>query len=133
MSVVPRVLLVDDHAPTVDALTQLLVRDGFDVAAFTSAAEACTELLRAPFDIVITDLDMPEVSGEEIIEVCVGNQPGACIVVITAWSHRPETALAARNACMVVSKPMNYPKLLERLAECRSDRALHRAGRRHLR
>ena len=63
----PRVLAVDDEQETCDLLKMSLEREGFNVTTCTSA-EAALELVGAvDFDLVITDLSMPEMGGLDAI------------------------------------------------------------------
>ena len=73
-----RILLVEDHQPTAAALTQLLVRRGYLIVSATCIAEARRILGREKFDILISDLGLPDGNGCEIMggldaaDACVG-------------------------------------------------------------
>jgi signal transduction histidine kinase len=62
-----RVLLVDDHADTLTTLTRLLTRRGHTVTAVATAAAAREEFARAEFDVIISDVGLPDASGLELI------------------------------------------------------------------
>ena len=62
-----RILLVDDHADTLRVLSRLLTRRGFEVTPVANAAEAIVAAERNTFDLLISDLGMPEVSGIELL------------------------------------------------------------------
>ena len=62
-----RILLVDDHADTLAALTRLLGRRGFEVTPASSAAQARELASRQPFDLLISDLGLPDCSGHELL------------------------------------------------------------------
>ena len=61
-----RVLLVDDSLVTREMERRLLDDAGFDVVAAADAAEALRELTEAPFDCVVTDVEMPGMDGWEL-------------------------------------------------------------------
>jgi CheY-like chemotaxis protein len=113
------VLVVDDHAPTLSALSALLSRDGCDVHSFTVPHEALDALERMPFDVVMTDLEMPEVSGAEVVRATRQYQPAACLVVASADAREQYVGLLASGVCIVTPKPMEYAALFDELLACR--------------
>ena len=107
-----RVLAVDDEQETCDLLKMSLEREGFSVTTCTSA-EAALELVGAvDFDLVITDLSMPEMGGLELCERVLGTRPNVPVVVITGQGSL-ETAIGAMRvgAYDFITKPVD-PKLL---------------------
>ncbi len=63
-----RVLLVEDHHPSREILCRLLVSRGIDVVSAASAQEAMAKAKIHPFDLVISDLGLPDMTGYELIE-----------------------------------------------------------------
>lgn len=63
-----RILLVEDHEPTRGTLTRLLVRRGHEVASAGSVATALELAGRRPFDLVISDIGLPDGSGHELMQ-----------------------------------------------------------------
>ncbi|MBX3228746.1 MAG: sigma-54-dependent Fis family transcriptional regulator [Labilithrix sp.] len=119
-----RVLAVDDEQETCDLLKLSLEREGFAVTTCTSA-EAALELVGAvDFDLVITDLQMPEMGGLELCERVLGTRPNVPVVVITGQGSL-ETAIGAMRvgAYDFIVKPVD-PKLLSVAA----NRALRHKG-----
>ncbi|HYP18348.1 MAG TPA: ATP-binding protein, partial [Opitutus sp.] len=62
-----RLLLVDDHAPTLQALRALLCRDGYHVVTAMTAGQATAAAAAAPLDLVISDLDLPDGRGTDLM------------------------------------------------------------------
>ena len=62
-----RILLVEDHEPTRVALTNLLERRGHKVQKAGSAAEATSLAARESFDLVISDIGLPDNSGYDLM------------------------------------------------------------------
>ena len=58
-----RILVVDDHATARASVVDVLRRCGHEAFACSSAAEALRELVSSSFDVVVTDLQMPGMSG----------------------------------------------------------------------
>ncbi|HYF37439.1 MAG TPA: ATP-binding protein, partial [Prosthecobacter sp.] len=63
-----RILLVEDHEATLQVLSRLLIRAGYDVTAVSTTGAARTEAAAKPFDLVISDLGLPDGSGNELME-----------------------------------------------------------------
>ena len=61
-----RFLIVDDNVHLLGALKALLEEDGHQVAAFTDPTKALVALEGSVFDIVVTDLEMPQMRGDEL-------------------------------------------------------------------
>lgn len=62
-----RLLVVEDHKPTLDALSRLLERDGHTVSTASSAATALDVAAVKAFDCVISDIGLPDASGLELM------------------------------------------------------------------
>ncbi|HXX66859.1 MAG TPA: response regulator [Polyangiaceae bacterium] len=114
-----RFLVVDDDPAAVRALKRLLDLDGHDVSAFTSGAEAIGELSRASFDVVVTDLEMPDTDGRAVMRIVRGCVPRICLVVATARAVDKYDELAEAGACIVADKPLDYDEVTRMVAECR--------------
>ena len=90
-----RVLIVDDHPLTRDALAGLLSQHGFDVIGQAgSGEEAIARAAELKPDLVLLDLSMPEMSGLEALPRVREAAPGAEVVVVTA-SEDEESLLGA--------------------------------------
>ena len=106
------VLVVDDEQETCDLLEMALVRHGFKVATSTSAPRALDLVASQEFDVVLTDISMPEMSGLDLCERVLGTRPNMPVVVITGQGSL-ETAIGAIRvgAYDFITKPVD-PKLL---------------------
>ena len=93
-----RVLIVDDHPLTRDALARLLAQHGFEVVGQAAGAEEALALARelAP-RLILLDLAMPGVSGLEALPLLRDSAPEAEVVVMTA-SEDDESLLGAIRA-----------------------------------
>ncbi len=112
-----RVIVVDDERSAVEALRRLLVLDGYQVQAFDDPEAARKAIESAPFDAVVTDLEMPGVHGVEIIRAARRAKPGAPVFVVTAYADSPACRVAAEaGATAVLGKPLDYDALADALA-----------------
>ena len=107
-----QVLVVDDEQETCDLLEMALERQGFKVTTSTNAQRALELVAAQDFDVVLTDLSMPEMSGLELCERVLGTRPDMPVVVITGQGSL-ETAIGAIRvgAYDFITKPVD-PKLL---------------------
>jgi two-component system response regulator HydG len=92
-----QILVVDDERDTCELLEMALSREGFHVTSSTSAAEALELVATRDFDLVLTDLSMPEMGGLELCERVLGTRPNVPVVVITGQGSL-ETAIGAMRA-----------------------------------
>jgi CheY-like chemotaxis protein len=111
------VLVIDDDPVGAAALRTLLELDGYEVVALQSATEAIALLRRERFDAVITDLEMPNAHGVDVVRAAravAGNIP---VLVVTGYgrSVASERALAM-GAQRVFDKPLQYEALADELA-----------------
>jgi two-component system response regulator HydG len=106
------ILVVDDEQETCDLLEMALGRHGFKVTSSTNAARALDLVAEQDFDVVLTDLSMPEMSGLDLCERVLGTRPDMPVVVITGQGSL-ETAIGAIRvgAYDFITKPVD-PKLL---------------------
>jgi two-component system response regulator HydG len=107
-----QILIVDDEQETCDLLEMSLVRHGFKVTTSTAAKAALELVATQDFDVVLTDLQMPEMSGLDLCERVLGTRPNMPVVVITGQGSL-ETAIGAIRvgAYDFITKPVD-PKLL---------------------
>jgi len=114
-----RILVVDDDHSTVEAMATLLGQDGHEVEAFTSGKEAIAAMRSRPFDVVVTDLEMPVVDGATVIRAAREASPNACIVVTDQGAAAPKD-LEDAGACLVLEKPIEYEAVHHAIAACRA-------------
>ena len=79
------VLVVDDEEVIRDFLWEVL-EDEYRITTATDGDEAIEEIKKNTFDIIITDLKMPRVSGEEVVKYARKNSPDSRIIVISGYS-----------------------------------------------
>ena len=92
-----RVLVVDDDRAMGEFLIGELAEKGFAAESRTSARAALDALALAPFDVVVTDLNMPHMNGLALCERLAAGHPHVPIIVLTAFGSI-ETAVAAIRA-----------------------------------
>jgi ATP-dependent Lon protease len=117
MSAPARILIVDDHELIGIAFAEALRDAGYQVHAEQSAREAVRMAAQCPFDVVFTDLLMPEMSGVEVCQAIKRASPQTQVVLI---SGHPEAVRAQRAAFLsagghaeILHKPIGIDTLLD--------------------
>lgn len=109
---VRRVLVVDDEENTRLALTRLLSREGYQVRTASNGNEALCQLRNNPAELIITDLNMPEMNGLTFLRELNREHPMSNVIMITAFGE-VESYLEALN--LGVFEYINKPIRLEEL------------------
>ena len=107
-----RILVVDDEKSMRDFFDILLRREKHEVETAASGEEALDLVARKTYDLVITDLKMPRVTGLDVLGGTKGQSPDTEVIVITAYSA-VETAIDAMRlgAFSYLSKPFNNEEI----------------------
>jgi two-component system, chemotaxis family, CheB/CheR fusion protein len=119
----PRVLLVEDASDIRDVFKMLLEAEGADVTATGSGCEAAELAAREDFDVILTDLGLPDISGEMVIRHALLNARRRPRVVVVTGYDEPFTSRArAAGADAVLTKPVLWSSLVEELELDSGDR-----------
>ena len=112
-----RVLVVDDEASVAGALELILSERGHEVSAAAGVAEALALARARPFDLVFTDLRLPDATGIELLEQLKSETPETEVVLMTAHGSL-DVAIEAikRGAFYYLEKPFT-PDQVSMLAE----------------
>jgi two-component system response regulator HydG len=123
---VTRVLVVDDDHAMGKMMVDRLLRRGFEAVGRNAGEEALALLLSEEFDVVVTDVRMPGMTGLDLCTRIVSHRPDLPVVVITAFGSL-ETAIAAIRAGAhdFVHKPFEIEELILRIEGAARHRALH--------
>ncbi len=111
-----RVLVVDDEQIIRESLSFILKKEGYAVDEAPNGKDALRKQQEQPYDVVVTDIEMPEMRGVELLERIRQGSPETLVVVITAFGSI-ETAVTAlrKGAADYVLKPINFDDLLHRI------------------
>jgi PAS domain S-box-containing protein len=108
------IMYVDDEEPLVFLATRLLERMGYRVCGYTRADEAIAAYRNEPdrFDLVITDLSMPGMSGMDVAREILHLRPHAKVLLVSGYLRQSDLDLArAIGVCDVVLKPNTVEEL----------------------
>jgi DNA-binding NtrC family response regulator len=120
-----RILVVDDEPTQLDLVAGFLRKQGFDVVAATSGRDAVARFKQEPFDLVLTDQRMPDLSGLDVLHAVRASSPETAVVIMTAYGTI-ETAVSAvkAGAADYLAKPLNLDELLHRMHQIQDRRRL---------
>ena len=120
-----RCLIVDDEAPLRRVLLHLMESDGFRCVEASNGAEALDLLAEAPFDLILSDLRMPVMSGAELLREVRERYPDTAMVMITAVAD-VEVAVSclALGAADYVVKPYQLEDVRARVSQALDKRRL---------
>jgi len=108
-----RLLLVEDDLEILNLLRDMLRLKGHRVMAVGDGEKALEILDANTFDLVLTDLGMPVISGWEIAKRAKAKNPKMPVVMITGWGAQYEDVeLASRGVDLMLAKPLSWDKLL---------------------
>ncbi len=126
-----RVLVVDDQR-NMRATTAILLRQaGHSVEEAESGGAAIRRVQEEPFDVVLTDLRMPDLDGLEVLRAVRAHAPDTQVIVMTGYGTIESAVEAMRRGALdYVSKPFKEDELLLRIARAVEQRRLR--GRVHL-
>ena len=107
-----RVLVVDNDKSHAQAMGETLERVGYDCDVATSGPEGARLIEQNEYNVVITDLVMNEVDGEEILRIAKETLPNCEVVVVTGHASVPKAVTAMQNGAFnFLEKPLNTDRL----------------------
>ena len=110
-----RVLLVDDDARVRALLSRALQRAGYEVQVAASGTEALTCFARAPCQLVIADVVMPDLGGYALLARLREQAPTLPVLLMTGYAAEPPPRdVAQLGQVEVLAKPFSVPELLQR-------------------
>lgn len=120
-------LIVDDDPGVVDFLCESLNERGFAASGCTSPAQALARIGGETFDLVITDVEMPEMRGTDLCTAILAAKPNQLVLLITAFGSIEQAVATVRaGACDFVAKPFKIEALVFAIERAFRDRQMRR-------
>ena len=118
-----KVLVLDDEQIVLDSITRILGEENYDVQTSRSGKDAIETLKHGGFDILITDLKMPEMDGLEAMESLSDIDPDLSMIMVTAYPT-VDTAVDAMKMGAVdyLRKPFTPEQLVDLATKVMDDR-----------
>jgi CheY-like chemotaxis protein len=108
-----RVLVIDDDAEIRRLLCEILASAGHLVADASNGADGVEIFKKEAFDLVLTDLEMPEMSGWEVARSIKHHNPDVTIALITGWGETIDSAqLRASGISTIINKPFRMDQII---------------------
>ncbi len=109
-----KLLLVDDTELFLKSFERLLSREGYLVTTAKNGLEAMDCIARDSFDLVVTDIEMPEMDGIELLRRIQGLKKDLAIIVLTAFgSTETEDEAMSLGASEYLEKPLDIDYIKE--------------------
>lgn len=107
------ILIIDDEKNIREGLGTALELEGYDVKLAENGEIGLKLIEKGDIDLVITDLRMPGISGEEVIAKVTGESPGIPVIVLTGHGSIDSAVTAMRNGAYdFLTKPLNLDRLI---------------------
>jgi two-component system, response regulator, stage 0 sporulation protein F len=107
-----RILIVDDDPSIRYMLGRILQDEGHDVVAAASGREGLMTLEANAVDLVLLDLKMPGMSGQETLKELTVLHLGLPVIIMTAYPGHPSEG-GLNGVSALLQKPLDFPVLLE--------------------
>ena len=114
---IPNILIADDELSMRELLEYMLTREGYRVSCAENGRKAITMIESTPFDLLICDIRLGDISGLEVLKATKKINPQTVVIMISAYTTT-ETAVESMNAGAFdfVPKPFNNQELKQTIA-----------------
>ena len=108
-----KLLIIDDNQEVLDTLGDFLSKKNYEVSTASDGLDGLKllETEKRGFDLVITDLVMPNISGVAVISIIKKKFSDIPVIAITGWGEHPEALAAEANANIILEKPFKLSEL----------------------
>ncbi len=108
-----KLLIIDDDEENLSVLSSFLRKKSYSVVTASDGLEGMKlfEAEKANFDLIITDLVMPHITGVGVISIVKKIHPEIPVIAITGWGEYPEALAIESQADLVLKKPFELSKL----------------------
>ncbi len=111
-SVSEKILVVDDEARMCQSLYELLSANGYNVITTQSGNTAIEKIKSEPFDLVLSDIKIPDVSGLDILKAVKDVDPDIIVILMTGYASLESALEAIRNGAFeYLLKPVEFSQL----------------------
>ncbi len=112
-----KILVIEDDQEVLEMLTDYLTFLGYTVTPAKDGLEGIKEIKSKLYDLVVTDLTMPFVSGVGIINVLKKDHPDIPVIAITGYGHDAEELARENHADLILGKPFDIDKFKEAIID----------------
>jgi DNA-binding response OmpR family regulator len=114
-----KLLIIEDNQEILAGLYNFLTKRKFEVVTASDGLEGLKmfDTDKEGYDLVITDLVMPNISGIGVITIVKEKYPDTPVIAITGMGEHPEALAIEANADIVIEKPFDLTELENQIAE----------------
>jgi CheY-like chemotaxis protein len=113
MSRQPKILIVDDVQELLDVICEYMEIHGYTVHTTTESQEALRLIEATKYDIIISDIHMPEMDGLELMAWIKNKHPGVPVILITGYSVSEARKIAMeKGADAFFAKPVHMKEII---------------------
>ena len=124
-----RLLVIDDDPGIVDYLVEMLKLENYAVCGFTATTEALMAIENDAFDMVISDVVMPDMRGLELMTAIHHKRPEQLVLLMTAFGSIDLAMQSIRaGACDFLTKPFRIEELYLAVQRALKDRLMRRTA-----
>jgi two-component system response regulator AtoC len=111
-SEIKKLLVVDDEEVIRDLLRETFLRKGYTVTTASHGKEALTKLNKEDFNLVVTDIRLPDISGMKILSESKKKYPDLGVIMITAYGSIKNAVKAMKQGAFdYITKPFNLEEM----------------------
>lgn len=111
-----KILVIDDEKDMLDGVRKILTLSGFDCMTAQNGEQGIKLLTDFQFDLVLSDLFMPDIDGNQIIQKTINLQPGIPIIIFTAFGTVERAVEAMKNGAYdFIEKPFDSEHLIMKI------------------
>jgi DNA-binding NtrC family response regulator len=112
-----KALVIDDEQIVLDSVSQILIDENYEVDVSLSGREGLDWAIERPYDIVLTDIRMPDIGGMRVLRDVKRIKPSLPVVIITGYATTKSAVQAMKlGAADYIEKPFEPEQLLEAVA-----------------
>jgi DNA-binding response OmpR family regulator len=112
------VLIIEDEKNIRDILEEMLSTEGYEVTCAATGKEGIELFKKKRFDLVITDLGIPQMSGWDVADQIKSINPSTPVILSTGWGLKFDPVkMKSPNVDRIIKKPFNLEQVLEVISD----------------
>ena len=111
------ILIIEDDPDVLSTVVKQLEYLGYDVLTASDGMEGMKKIDGGGYDLVITDIVMPFISGVGVVTALKEKMPHIPVIAMTGYGKEPESAAMEKKADVVLAKPLKIAVLKDTIAK----------------
>jgi DNA-binding NtrC family response regulator len=111
------ILIIEDDLDVLSVFVKHLILSGFEVIIATDGMSGLKRIEAGGYDLVITDIVMPFVSGVGVVTTLKKKRPHIPVIAMTGYGKEPEAAAMEKEADLVLAKPVKMSVLIRHVED----------------